>query len=143
MTKKISKNKDYFMVCPKCGSTNTYHDLSKDMMAWGATTRWLCKDCDYSAIIFPKIHQSKIDEYRKNIKHRTKEQEDAINAQNISKGFLNRKLNIWFAFLYIITIISIILLVFSEGFLNKNYLLMLISLIVLFGFIIVLREYLK
>ena len=69
--KSLEENKDYFMVCPKCGSTNVYHDLSKDMMAWGASTRRLCKDCDYSAIIFPKLIKSEIGQFRKNITQRT------------------------------------------------------------------------
>ena len=142
MVKKSIKD-TYFAICPKCGSINVYHDLSKDMMAWGASTRWLCKDCDYSAILFPQVQKSKIQQFRNNIKNRTEEQENVINAPSISKGFLNRKLNRWFALFYIVVIFSIILLVFSEAYKGQNYTLMIISFIVLFGFIIVLREHLR
>ena len=122
MTKKsLEENKDYFMVCPKCGSTNVYHDLSKDMMAWGGSTRWLCKDCDYSAVMFPELHTSEIEEFRKNTRHRTKEQDGIIARANITKGFVNKKFNTVLLFVYIIGIITSLIFLIYDIITNQNY----------------------
>ena len=93
---KKTKSKDtgkYVTVCPKCGSTNVYPDLSKDMVAWGGSTRWACGDCDYSAPVFPEISQSKLGQVKKGVKGRTKEDEKVIDELSVSKGITNKKVN--------------------------------------------------
>ncbi|MBI2654474.1 hypothetical protein HYX02_06740 [Candidatus Woesearchaeota archaeon] len=124
MAKKSLKNvddKNYFMVCPRCGSTNVYHDLSKDMMAWGAPTRWLCKNCDYSAIVFPKLHKSKIEDFKKKIQQRTKEQQEIINKPTITKGYVNRKFNAILLFIYVISIVFGLIILIYDVITNQNY----------------------
>lgn len=145
MKKKNSENKDYFTVCPKCGSTNTYHDLSKDMMAWGATTKWLCKDCDYSAAVFPNLYKSEIEQFRKNVKQRTTEQKEIIDKANITKGFVNKKFNAILLFIYILGIITSLTLLIYDVIINQNYALfvfiLLLILVVLIG--IFLNKFVK
>jgi len=136
-------NDEYFMVCPRCGSINTFSDLSKDMMAWGAPTRWLCKDCDYSAITFPELKKSQLNEFRHKIKHRAKEDTDVIETQNVSKGILNKTINKWFVFFEISAIVVSAFWGFSEGYLEQNYILMGISILIVLVIAVILRNSLK
>ena len=133
MSKKYLKesNKDYFMVCPRCGSTNVYHDLSKDMMAWGGPTRWLCKNCDYSAVIFPKLHKSKLEEFKNKIKQRSKEEEEIINRPTITKGYVNKKFNTILLFIYVISIITGLIILIYDTITNQNYVLFIFILLLI------------
>ncbi|MBI2101760.1 hypothetical protein HYT53_04060 [Candidatus Woesearchaeota archaeon] len=134
MSKKSLKesNKDYFIICPRCGSTNVYHDLSKDMMAWGAPTRWLCKNCDYSAIVFPKLHKSKIEEFKKKLQQRTKEQAEIINRSTITKGFVNKKFNTILLVIYVISILIGLIMLIDYIIKNQNYALFVFILLLIF-----------
>lgn len=139
------KAQSYLMVCPRCGSTNVYHDLSRDMMAWGAPTRWLCKDCDYSAIVFPKMQKSKIGKFKDNLKQRTGEQEEIIDSANITKGFVSRKLNTMLLFVYVIGVTASLILLIYDIITQKNYVLpVFILLLILVGLIgVFLNKFIK
>jgi|GEM_PF-2000963 predicted RNA-binding Zn-ribbon protein involved in translation (DUF1610 family) len=122
MGKLPRKKEHFFMICPKCGSTNVYSDLSRDMMAWGASTRWLCKDCDYSAVIFPEIKKSELKEFRKNIAQRTKGQEEIINKPAITKGFTDKRFNLLLLLAYLGGIAFSLILLINHSITNQNHL---------------------
>ncbi|MBI2659887.1 hypothetical protein HYX07_01885 [Candidatus Woesearchaeota archaeon] len=137
--------KNMVMLCPKCGSTNVYSDLSKDMMAWGASTRWLCKYCDYSSVVFPEIKKSEIKKFRKNIKLRTKEQEEIINEPTVTKGFTNKRFNFILLSLYLGGIVSSLVLLITYSITNKNYVIFIfiLLLILAIGFGTLLNKLIK
>ncbi|HLC50689.1 MAG TPA: hypothetical protein VJI97_04665 [Candidatus Nanoarchaeia archaeon] len=111
------RQNDFLLVCPKCGSTNVSNDLSKDMISWGGSTRYLCNDCDYSAIMFPEMKKTQISKFKSNISQRTPEEKRSIQKQEISKGFLDKTINKLFA--YYNLILLFIFLVWAFWYFNQ------------------------
>jgi hypothetical protein len=109
------KNKEEFVyVCTRCGSTNIQSDLSKDMIAWGGSTRWTCGECGFSSIAFPEIKKSRVEEFRKKLKEM-----HAINTINEdyskSKGITNKTVNKIFLVYNLIGIIVAVIFVINVG----------------------------
>lgn len=66
---------NYIKICPKCGSTN-WKMPNPTHATVGSLTRvqmvnnvHLCQDCDYQGI-FPEVEESKVEEFRKQLKER-------------------------------------------------------------------------
>jgi len=72
------KKEKYFKVCPNCGSTNVRPDLSKDMIAWGGSTRMSCGNCNYSSIIFPEVTNAGLKEFKEKIKQRSPSDKEEV-----------------------------------------------------------------
>lgn len=56
------KKENYVKVCPLCGSTNITHRI----VGYGTTL--VCKDCRYENTFFPEVEDSKVEEFKKNLK---------------------------------------------------------------------------
>jgi len=80
------KEEERVQVCPNCGSTNVRPDLSKEMIAWGGSTRMACRDCDHSGLVFPEIPESQVKEYAKTRKVKSKETKEVYKEESASKG---------------------------------------------------------
>ena len=108
------------LVCPHCGGVDVENDLSKDMLAWSATTRMICNKCNYSAPVFPKIAVEKIPIFKKRLKKRTKEQEQSMVDMAASKGFIKNKFTKLLVFLFLCYYLFIDLLGLIMTLVQKN-----------------------
>ena len=127
------ENKEEFIyICTRCGSTNVRSDLSKDMIAWGGSTRWVCGNCGFSAIVFPEVKKSEIENFRRKLKERPIIKDDEHKKYSKSKGFTNKTVNNIFLIYNVILIIASIIFVISVGFDEENYPLVIVSIIFLF-----------
>ncbi len=93
--KALTKKEEFFRLCPLYGSTNTKPDLSIDMIVWGGITRWLCSNCGHSAVFFPDVEKSGIENFKSHIKKMTKEEQEVIKETDISKGFTHKGISFW------------------------------------------------
>ncbi|MBI2660860.1 hypothetical protein HYX09_01175 [Candidatus Woesearchaeota archaeon] len=119
-----------------------FSDLSKDMVVWGGSTRWLCHDCNYSAMLFPEVPKSSLSTARKEITGKTIEQEKTINKLLVSKGFINVKFNYILAIFYILGILAMMAFIIWIGYTEANYGFMVIGFLALI-IILSLLYYLK
>ena len=65
----MEKEEKYVSICPVCGSLDIRADNSSPgFVGYGAPLRSICCSCGYSAYVFPEVPESKIEEFRKNVK---------------------------------------------------------------------------
>ena len=111
--------KSFFLVCPRCGSTNVENDLSRDMLAWGGSTRKMCRNCNYSSIVIPEMRKEELKVFKKKIQKRKAKDRRRINETEISKGFTNKTLDLllssWYVFFIIFCIIYAFMFFFSRN----------------------------
>ncbi|MBI2661189.1 LPXTG cell wall anchor domain-containing protein [Candidatus Woesearchaeota archaeon] len=112
------------------------------MVVWGGSTRWLCHDCNYSAMLFPEVPKSSLSTARKEITGKTIGQEKTINKLLVSKGFLNKKVNFIPAIFYVMDILAVLAFILWTGYAKVNYGLMIIGFLALV-MILTLLFYLK
>ena len=86
----MKDKESYIKVCPKCSSSHVVPDLSKDMIAWGGSTRSLCKECNFSSIVFPEIKREELRKFKEGVKDRTKEEKEDMQELTKSKGFTHK-----------------------------------------------------
>jgi len=66
----MKKKDNYLKVCPKCGSTNIGHHV-RFASTYGSDLAYYCKKCNYGYMsngFFPEVEESKIEEFRENLK---------------------------------------------------------------------------
>jgi DNA-directed RNA polymerase subunit M/transcription elongation factor TFIIS len=131
--------KEYITACPKCGSINVHGDLSKDMIAWGGSTRWVCGDCDYSAPLFPDVCKMQFKKFKKEIGERTKEQEVILNKITASKGMMHNRITFFITILYTIGIFVSFLFTLFIGIGDGNMILSGVSIVFMIVFILLWR----
>jgi len=108
-----SDKKDFVLICPRCGSAEVENDLSRDMIVWSGSTRYLCRNCDYSSPFFPEVNITNISQYKYDLMNRSEDQKVIFESFSKSKGILNKKLNLFLLVLnttytFVIAIILII-----------------------------------
>lgn len=64
----MEKEEKYVSICPVCGSLDIRADKSSLGVGYGAPLRSVRCSCGYSAYVFPEVPESKIEEFRKNVK---------------------------------------------------------------------------
>lgn len=121
---------DYVMICPKCSSVNVHPDLSKDMIVWGGSTRYVCNDCNFDSISFPEVKKSKLKLFKNKIQHRNKDEIKKLNKPAFSKGVTNKNVNTYILLFYVLTI-TLAIIFLMNGYFTKIIYLTLISLCIL------------
>ena len=106
---KMDKEK-YFNVCPNCGSTNVHPDLSKDMIAWGGSTRMSCGNCNFSSIVFPEVTKAGLKEFKEKIKQRSHTDKEELKKLSKSKGFTRKPFTKLYLYYFVLTWVAGIIL---------------------------------
>ena len=57
--KILSKNLDGKIFCPKCKSLNVINNMNHTYLH-GSSQNFICENCGYSGMIFPKLIKEKI-----------------------------------------------------------------------------------
>ena len=140
---KMPKEK-YVRVCPKCGSTNVHADLSKDMIAWGGSTRMVCDDCGYSAMLFPEVLKSQAGKLKAKSKLKTEKQKRPTEKSIESKGIV-KKTKFWGYFYLIIAILIIltgVITMYRDGLHEERLLvsLLMAALPLIIGIVLVIKR---
>ena len=103
-TTKISKktnSKKYILICPKCGSKNIVsNQLNTDTshLNKGLSLGYFCKDCSYSAALFPELTEEGYKEFLKKLS----KSKNKINNDLEHYAQINNKKNKWFWILLLI-----------------------------------------
>ncbi|HLD87367.1 MAG TPA: hypothetical protein VJB12_04855 [Candidatus Nanoarchaeia archaeon] len=78
------------IICPNCASIKVHADLSKEMIAWGGSTRYICDDCGHSAVIFPSVPFSQVAYFKKAVKNRKTDKKSSSPSANVLPVKSNR-----------------------------------------------------
>lgn len=119
MKKKVKA--EYVTVCPHCGSTKVHPDLSKDMVAWGGSTRMLCGDCNFSSIVFPEMPKMDLPKFKKKIKNRTSQEEKEMTQISRTKGFTYKPFTKLYLMLYTLSFSFVLVFIFGEAIFKDNF----------------------
>lgn len=131
------KNEGWTLVCPKCGSTEVVNDLTRDMIVWNGSTRYLCKICDYSAPFFPEVLAEDVKEYEKSIGVRAKTEKETLEKYNVSKGFTNRTVNMIYLLIQFVPILIISIGIILFGLQNVEFITIYLYLTLILAILIV------
>ena len=109
---KKSKGKNYFKICPKCGSIDVQTDFSNPAVwAYGTQSNYKCNSCGFLSGVFPEIPQNEIESYIKELKQELKEGKIENKKQNLVDTSTGFTIGVFEGFLFVMGAIITFLLI--------------------------------